>query len=124
MSSAGTIGVTGVDATYYLAKDLERATEFYTKLLGFAPTNGFPGMAAEWTFPSGVTFGLYRPDDDWHPSGGVMFAVPDVKAAIAAGKAGGVTFDDDGKIEETPVCFMAFAKDSEGNSFVVHQSKT
>lgn len=124
MSSAGTIGVTGVDATYYLAKDLERATEFYTKLLGFAPTGGFPGVAAEWTFPGGATFGLYHPDEEWRASGGVMFAVPDVQAAVVTGKAGGVTFDDDGKIEETPVCFMAFAKDSEGNSFVVHQSKT
>ncbi|MEO6835655.1 MAG: VOC family protein [Candidatus Tumulicola sp.] len=123
MTTANTIGVTGIDATYYLAKDLERATEFYTKLLGFAPTMAFPGMASEWTFPSGVTFGLYRPEEDWHSGSGVMFNVPDVSAAVAAGKAGGVKFDDDGKIEDTPVCFMAFAQDSEGNTFILHQPK-
>jgi hypothetical protein len=34
-----------------------------------------------------------------------------------------VTFDDDGKIEDTPVCWMAFAQDSEGNNFILHKRK-
>lgn len=123
MTTAGTIGVTGIDATYYLVKDLERATAFYTKLLGTAPTMAFPGMASEWTFPGGSTFGLYQPDDGWHAASGVMFSVPDMAAAIAAAKTIGVKFADDGKIEETPVCLMAFAEDSEGNTFLLHQPK-
>jgi predicted enzyme related to lactoylglutathione lyase len=123
MATASSAGITGIDATYYLAKDLERATEFYTKLLGFAPTVTFPNMVSEWTFTGGTTFGLYRPEEGWSASGGVMFNVPDITSAIGAAKAGSVTFDDDGKVEETPVCFMAFARDSEGNSFILHQPK-
>ncbi len=29
-----------------------------------------------------------------------------------------------GHIEETPVCFMGFAEDSEGNHFVLHHRKS
>ena len=123
MATTGTVGITGIDATYYLAKDLERATEFYTKLLGFAPTVAFPDMVSEWTFPGGATFGLYHPNEGWTASGGVMFNVPDITSAISAAKAGGVSVDDDGKVDETPVCFMSFAQDSEGNSFILHQPK-
>lgn len=118
-----TVGVTGVDATYYLVKDLERATRFYTSLLGAEPSMTFPDIVAEWTFPGGTSFGIYKPEEDWRRSGGVLFNVSDLDAAIAAAKAGGVTLDDDGKIEETPVCRMAFGEDTEGNTFVLHQPK-
>lgn len=121
--STATVGVTDVNATYYLVKDLDRATEFYTKLLGGPPAMTFPDMVAEWSFPSGSAFGLYKPEDEWRKSGGVLFNVPDLKAAIEAAKADGVAFDDDGKIEETPICFMAFGEDCEGNTFVLHQRK-
>jgi catechol 2,3-dioxygenase-like lactoylglutathione lyase family enzyme len=122
MTTTNTIGITGIDATYYLAKDLERATSFYTALLG-PPTMAMPGMVSEWTFAGGESFGLYQPHDaaDFHPSGGVLFHVGDIKAAVAAAKAAGVSFDDDGKIEETPVCYMAFGRDDDGNGFLFHQ---
>ncbi|HEY1654123.1 MAG TPA: VOC family protein [Candidatus Tumulicola sp.] len=122
--STATIGVTDIDATYYLVKDLDRATEFYTKLLGGAPAMTFPDMVAEWTFPSGASFGVYKPhEEEWRKSGGVLFSVRDLAGAVEAAKAAGVKFDDDGKIEETPVCLMAFGEDSEGNTFVLHQPK-
>jgi predicted enzyme related to lactoylglutathione lyase len=42
---------------------------------------------------------------------------------VAELRGRGVAFQADGEIEETPVCFMAFATDSEGNGFILHQRK-
>jgi len=115
----------GLAASYYYAKDLDRATKFYTELFGFEPTLAYPGMVSEWTFPTGETFGLYKPHDGEHKKGsGLMFEFDDIESAVAAHKGHGVEFEDDGKIDETPVCFMAFAKDSEGNEFMFHKLKT
>lgn len=114
--------ISGIDATYYLVKDLERATAFYRDKLGLSATLEIPGFVTEFTFGGGETFGLYKSnDDEWHISGGVMFAVPDVRTAVAELKELGVAFTGDGHIEETPVCLMAFGQDSEGNGFILHQ---
>jgi len=122
--STATAGIDDVAASYYLVKDLDRATEFYTRLFGAGPSMTMEGMLSEWSFPSGASFGLYRPGDgSFRPYGGVMFNVPEVKAALEAAKAAGATFEDD-DVTETPVCFMAFGEDSEGNSFALHQPKT
>ncbi len=124
MATAGAIKVKGYDASYYMVKDLDRATKFYNDLLQMTPTLTVPGMVSEYTFPTGETFGLYRPPEgDWEVGHGVLFAVDDVNAAVADFKSRGVNFDDDGKIDETPGCFMAFGQDSEGNRFIIHQLK-
>lgn len=115
--------VLGIDASYYWAKDLERATAFYTWLIGSPPDGAMPGVFAEWTFPNGETFGLYK-GEEFVRSDGVMFAVDDVKAALDEIKAKGHKVAMDGHIEETPVCFMGFAEDSEGNGFLLHKRKT
>jgi len=47
--------------------------------------------------------------------------VEDVAAAIADLKSRGVNVTD--HIEETPVCWMGFARDSEGNGFILHKHK-
>ena len=123
MTTASKIGVRGVDTTAYLVKDLPRATKFYTDFFGFAPTLSF-GVGAEWTFPTGETFGIVKPPEaPWEKGGGVHFGVDDVNAAVAAGKAKGITFVDDAKVYETPGCFLAFALDSEGNEFILHERK-
>lgn len=123
MATAAKVGITGIDASYYLTKDLEKATAFYSNLLGFEASMHIPQMVSEWTFGSGETFGLYQPHDqgDWHPSGGILFHVGDIKAARAASASLGATFQE--HEEETPMCFMAFATDPEGNSFILHQVK-
>jgi len=117
--------VNGIDASYYYVQDLDRATKFYTELLGQEPAMSVPGMVTEWTFSGGETFGLYKPTsaDGFSTGGGVMFAVDDVPAAVAAHSARGVKFSGDGHIEETPVCFMAFGEDTEGNGFILHRHK-
>jgi predicted enzyme related to lactoylglutathione lyase len=122
--SATATKVSGIDATYYTVKDLDRATAFYTKLLGVEPTMQFPGMVSEWTLGDDQAFGLYKssdPEAEFRPGGGVMFIVDDVQAARDAHKAAGVKFH--GEIEDTPVCHMAFGEDSEGNGFILHKRK-
>ena len=115
--------VLGIDASYYWAKDLARATEFYTWLIGSPPTAGAPNIFSEWTFPGGETFGLYK-GERFVRTDGVMFAVEDVPKTLAELKAKGHTVSMEGHVEETPVCFMGFAEDSEGNGFILHTRKS
>lgn len=112
--------VKGIAASYYWVHDLDRATAFYTTLLGAAPTGAYPGVFSEWVLGDGAAFGLYK-GEEYRPSDGVMFEVDDVPATVAACKERGVAFR--GEIEETPVCWMAFGADSEGNGFILHHHK-
>ncbi len=123
--NASTPKAKGLAASYYFAKDLDRATAFYKELFGFEPSMAVPGMVSEWTFPTGESFGIYKPHDEgsFKTSHGLIFEFDDVAAAVAGHKARGVEFEEDGKIEETPACFMAFAKDTEGNEFILHTRK-
>lgn len=123
MPTAEKVGITGIDASYYMTKDLKAATDFYSKLFGFEPSMAVPEMVSEWNLDDGSTFGLYQPEDrsNWHPGGGLLFHVADFKGAVAAAKALGATFDD--HEEETPMCFMAFGTDPEGNNFILHTPK-
>jgi predicted enzyme related to lactoylglutathione lyase len=114
--------VTGIDASYYYAKNFDRAVSFYTTLIGSAPLTLVPGTFAEWDFPSGEAFGLYK-GEEHRECNGVMFAVADVAASVDELRARGVRFDGDGAIEETPACHMAFGRDSEGNGFILHKRK-
>lgn len=125
MATAGAIKVKGVDAAYYMVKDLDRATRFYNDFLGMEPTLTVPDTVAEWTFAGDETFGIYKsPEGEWFSGHGMLFAVDDINSAVADYKRRGIKFDDDGKIDESPVCWMAFAEDTEGNRFIVHQRKT
>jgi predicted enzyme related to lactoylglutathione lyase len=116
------MNVSGIDASYYYAKDLDRAVAFYTALLGAPPVASYPDTFAEWVFPGGEAFGLYKGQHYEHCDG-LMFAVDDVAAAVAELRARGVAFAGDGAIEDTPVCHMAFGTDSEGNGFILHKRK-
>ena len=114
--------VTGIDASYYYAKDFDRAVSFYTAMFGMAPPMIVAGMFAEWELAGGEAFGLYKGEEYQHCDG-IMFAVEDVAAAVAELRARGVQFAGNGAVEETPVCYMAFGNDSEGNGFILHQRK-
>ena len=114
--------VHGIDATYYLTKNLSDSTKFYGELLGMEPSMHMEDFVSEFTFPGGETFGLYKAGE-FSTSGGVMFAVDDVAAFVAEAKARGVKFDGDGEITDTPGCHMAFGTDPEGNGFIIHHRK-
>lgn len=124
MATLSKIGIRGVDTTAYLVKDVERAAKFYTDLLGFNPTLDFRPVGVEWTFPTGETFTIVNPPNaTWEKGNGIHFGVEDIKEAVAACKARGISFEDDAKIYETPGCFLAFAHDTEGNEFILHELK-
>ncbi len=116
--------IRGIDITTYLIKDYDRAIAFWRDTMGLTIAMEYGGMGAEFELADGATFGLWKMDDgSWHPNNSVLFSVADVHAAVARYKERGVHFEGDGHIEETPGCFMAFAKDSEGNGFMLHQRK-
>ncbi|MBV8083128.1 MAG: VOC family protein [Candidatus Eremiobacteraeota bacterium] len=123
--SHDTTAIAGIDVTMYLVQDFDRAMKFWTETMGLTPTFHYPiGRGAEFTLADGSTFGLYqRPDGEWARSAGVMFAVPDIDAAVKKYKALGVKFGHGGEIREGPICWLAFAQDSEGNFFALHQRK-
>ncbi|HYZ15439.1 MAG TPA: VOC family protein [Candidatus Acidoferrum sp.] len=125
MAVAGANAIKGIDVTTYLVQDPERAIAFYRDKLGLNVTEEYGGQGGEFTLADGTTFGLWKmTDGSFRPSGGVMFAVDDLPAAVQQYRSRGVAFEDDGAIEETPQCYMAFGTDSEGNSFILHQRKT
>jgi predicted enzyme related to lactoylglutathione lyase len=49
-----------------------------------------------------------------------LFAVGDASEAVARIRANGGTVADP---METPVCFMAFGADPDGNGYIIHQRK-
>ena len=117
-----TVKINGIDAIYYFARDFDRAQSFYSQMIGARPSKAVPDSFCEWTLPNGEAFGVIK-GTEYRPCNGVLFNVGDVKSAVEELQARGVFFNDDGEIEETPVCFMAFGKDSEGNGFILHQRK-
>jgi len=122
MATASATKVKGIHASYYTVKDYDRALKFYKSLIGEDPTFTHGNVLAEWTFPTGETFGIYK-TDEWTPHHGLLFGVDDIKASVAEHKSRGVEFDDDGKIDDNGNCYMAFGKDAEGNTFILHQYK-
>jgi len=114
-------GISGIDIHTYLVKDPARAIAFWRDTMGLAST-WESERGAEFQLSDGSCFGLWRMDDgSWSPGSGIMFAIEDVAAAATALRAAGVNVDKE--IEETSVCFMAFAEDSEGNRFILHERK-
>ena len=118
--------ISGIDITMYLVKDLDRAIRFWRDTMGLKLTWEYPAeTGAEFSFEDGTTFGIYKiAETQWHPSGGVCFRVADINAAVEYYKERGAHFDGDGMVQETPVCFLAFGRDSEENTFILHQHKS
>lgn len=116
------MNITGIDVHTYLVKDAQRATAFYRDVLGLNCTWVQEGMGAEFELPDGSAFGLWKAEGDnpWMAGNGIMFAVPDINVAIAELREKGVHISEP---MEHPPCFMAFASDTEGNRFIVHQRK-
>ncbi len=125
-TTTGAALVTGMDAVYYMTQDYGRARKFYESALDLKATWEISGEGGgsfvEYELPDGTTFGLgHMPDSPWHESGGIMFAVPDVKAALERVKGAGAQVQFD--YMELPVCDMAWARDTEGNSFCLHRRR-
>jgi predicted enzyme related to lactoylglutathione lyase len=78
---------------------------------------------AEYELPDGSTFGLWGGAGDvmpFQPSNGILCAVSDLNAAVAAVQSRGIPVIMQ---HETPVCFLAMINDTEGNTITFHQRK-
>ncbi|HEY5094209.1 MAG TPA: hypothetical protein VII69_03725 [Candidatus Eremiobacteraceae bacterium] len=78
---------------------------------------------AEYELADGSTFGLWGGGGmvmPFQPSNGILFAVDDLDAAVAAVKARSIPVLME---HETPVCFLAMINDTEGNSVTLHKRK-
>jgi len=120
--SADPASIRGMDLAAYLVRDPKAAIAFYRDVLGLTPTAvDTEGRGAEFTLADGTTFGVWKPDDQEGASGGaIMFAVADVKAAIARIRERGAEVSEP---MESPVCTMAFGRDPEGNGYIIHCRK-
>ncbi len=112
--------IRGIDLTAYLVKDPQSAIAFYRDVMGMTPTAiDEEGRGSEFTLPDGSTFGVWKPEEGG-AGGAIMFAVDDAKAAVEHYRARGLQVSD---VTESPVCYMAFASDPEGNMIIIHQRK-
>ncbi|MDQ6925059.1 MAG: VOC family protein [Candidatus Eremiobacteraeota bacterium] len=101
---------------------MPRAIAFYRDVLGLQPITESE-RGAEYEFDDGSTFGLwpgFGPQMPFQPSNGVLFAVDDFDAAIAAVKGHGVEILLQ---HDSASCFLAVVGDTEGNTLTLHKRK-
>ena len=117
------IGAQRVDFIVVPTKDLEKATEFYGKVLGLEKN---PNSLDDWVeFETGnVTLAVV--DAKGHgfefaplPPGSIALRVPDVEMAREKLREAGVEFR--GETWDSGVCNGASFKDPDGNGLVIHR---
>jgi predicted enzyme related to lactoylglutathione lyase len=121
--SEPTVAITGLDLSGYMVRDAGRAIAFYRDVLGLEPATVYSdNRGAEYQLPDGTTFGLWGGGGvmPFQASNGILFAVDDFDAALAALEARGIPLV---RQTETPVCFMATIADTEGNMVTLHKRK-
>jgi catechol 2,3-dioxygenase-like lactoylglutathione lyase family enzyme len=110
-----------VDFVSFLTRDIPRAREFYSDVLGLElETEGESDME----FRAGqVTLDIFDPSSIGRPfapsPAGLALRVADVDEARAELEAKGVVFD--GETIETSVCKQAWFKDPDGNALMLHR---
>lgn len=107
-------------------EDMARARAFYEGVLGLVPESVSEQVWTEYVLPddSALALGDVRVMGlEFAPvtSGAVGLRTPELAAAFERLKAAGYAQAD--AVMETPVCFMGFVRDSEGNSLVLHRHK-
>lgn len=113
--------IRGIDASYYLVKDVARAKTFWRDVMGLAVTWDAESFV-EFDLGDGNTFGLFRMEDgSWSKCDGILFSVGDAREAAGYYRARGAKIKDE--FFDGPACIMAFGEDSEGNDFILHQRK-
>jgi catechol 2,3-dioxygenase-like lactoylglutathione lyase family enzyme len=114
-----------VGFTYYPVADVARSRKFYEGILGLVPGEDFQGTWQEYDL-DGTTFAISSSIIEFVKPGtqaSVAFEVGDLGKLIPELKSKGVLFVSE-EAMETPVCFMAFIKDPDGNTISLHQLKS
>jgi predicted enzyme related to lactoylglutathione lyase len=112
--------INGIDLAGFLVADPQGESAYYREVLGLVPTDVDPeGRGTEFTLADGSSFGVWRVPEGTQ-CGFVMFAVEDAKAKVEELRSRGVKMED---AIETPVCFMSYTTDPDGNGVIVHQRK-
>jgi predicted enzyme related to lactoylglutathione lyase len=121
MHTADKVATTGFDFVMYLVKDLAAARAFYEGVFALTPGEFDSEGFVEYDLPDGNTFAVAQEPDGKHvPCGGLMFAVPDVDAAVERVKAHGGTFF---RHYGGPFCDSGWCADPDGNPFGVHKRR-
>ena len=110
-----------IDFVSFLTQDIPRAKKFYGETLGLELETEGPD---DMEFRAGqVTLDIFNPASQGQPfapsPAGIALRVPDVAAARTALEAKGVEFQ--GETIDTGVCHMAFFRDPDGNSLMLHR---
>ena len=110
-----------VDFVSFLTQDIQRAKRFYTEILGLEiESEGDSDMELR---AGQVTLDIFDPSSIGQPfapsPAGIALRVPDVDEARSELEMKGVLFDGD--TIQTSVCRMAFFKDPDGNSLILHR---
>ena len=115
--STQTIGVEAIGQIAVAVKDVDRAADFYERVLGLPLLFRFPGLA--FVECGGVRLMLAKPErPEFDQNSIIYYRVADVAAAAAELARRGVTFESQPHIvhrDERHELWMAFFRDSEGN---------
>lgn len=114
--------IRGINVHTYLVKEPARAIAFYRDVMELKPSWSDDTQGAEFDLGDGATFGLWKMrDGTWAAGEGVMFSVPDARAAADYYRARGAKVRPE--LYEGENCAMAFVEDTEGNHFILHARK-
>lgn len=110
--------------TMYPVENMERARQFYEKILKLTPgLIAINGAWVEYDLPGGGCFAITTAVEGIKPSsnagGTIAFEVKNLEEITAQLKAQNVEFKLD--IFSSPVCKMAVILDTEGNALTLHQ---
>jgi predicted enzyme related to lactoylglutathione lyase len=119
--------VTGIPFICYPVHDRQRAYDFCEKVLNLTRTQpdyvAPDGFWSEYNIGTGTLAlcNFWKPPTQPGTGPAMAFEVTDFDAAVAELKALNLTFVMEPM--ETPICFLSFVMDTEGNSFFVHMHK-
>jgi predicted enzyme related to lactoylglutathione lyase len=115
------MAVTHVAFIMYPVTDLPKAVAFYRDGLGLKQE----GLASDYWVEfdaGGTTFGVGNFEQVGKPGSAQSLALEVADMAAFRAELAGKGIEST-EPYETPVCFMSFAKDPDGNSVVIHQAK-
>jgi predicted enzyme related to lactoylglutathione lyase len=119
------VGVKSIGQIAVVVKDVDRAADFYEKVLGLTLLFRFPGLA--FFDCGGVRLMLSKPErPEFDQNSIIYYRVTDVSASAAVLERRGVVLDGQPHVvhrDERHELWMAFLRDSEGNYLGLMQEK-